>query len=88
MILDLHNTDYYYHVFTYPDFQYQSSFGKRGRSGSPFMRRISVLQGRTRCGCLMTARVDVSIYGIAGETPKQEKDILLDKRLFVPLILI
>ena len=23
---------------------------------SPFMRRISVLQGRTRCGCLMTAR--------------------------------
>ena len=30
VILDLHNADYYYHVFTYPDFQYQSSFGKRG----------------------------------------------------------
>lgn len=57
VILDLHNADYYYHVFTYPDFQYQSSFGKRGEGRvSPFMRRISVLQGRTRCGCLMTAR--------------------------------
>ena len=34
VILDLHNADYYYHVFTYPDFQYQSSFGKAwGRSG-------------------------------------------------------
>lgn len=30
VVFDLHNVDYYYHVFTYPSFKYISSFGKRG----------------------------------------------------------
>lgn len=32
IIMDLHNLDYYYHLFTYPDFKYLSSFGKRGNA--------------------------------------------------------
>lgn len=32
IVMDLHGTDYYYHVFHYPDFQYVSSFGRRGDS--------------------------------------------------------
>lgn len=57
VILDLHNADYYYHVFTYPDFQYQSSFGKRGEGPGESIYAANIrLQGRTRCGCLMTAR--------------------------------
>ena len=27
VVFDLHNTDYYCHVFTYPEFKYVSSFG-------------------------------------------------------------
>ncbi len=31
VVHDLHNKDYWYHVFTYPDFHYLSSFGKLGQ---------------------------------------------------------
>lgn len=30
IVLDLHNLDYFYHLFQYPEFTYLSSFGKRG----------------------------------------------------------
>ena len=32
MIEDLHGPDYFYHLFTYPEFRYLSSFGKRGEA--------------------------------------------------------
>lgn len=32
IVMDLHGTDHYYHVFSYPDFHYLSSFGKKGDS--------------------------------------------------------
>ena len=31
VIEDLHGPEYYYHLFTYPDFRYLHSFGKRGQ---------------------------------------------------------
>ena len=30
VVLDLHGTDYFFHAFSYPDFRYLSSFGRRG----------------------------------------------------------
>jgi hypothetical protein len=32
IVFDLHNADYFFHLFTYPDFHYLSSFGKLGDS--------------------------------------------------------
>ena len=32
VIEDLHGPDYYYHLFSFPDFHYLSSFGKRGEA--------------------------------------------------------
>ena len=32
VIEDLHGPDHYYHLFTYPDFHYLHSFGKRGEA--------------------------------------------------------
>ena len=32
IIMDLHHPDYFYHAFTYPRFEYLSSFGKRGQA--------------------------------------------------------
>ena len=32
VIEDLHGPDHYYHLFSYPDFRYLSSFGKRGEA--------------------------------------------------------
>ncbi|MDO4181670.1 MAG: BF3164 family lipoprotein, partial [Bacteroidales bacterium] len=37
VMLDLHNPDYYFHVFTYPDFSYLSSFGHRGEGPGEFL---------------------------------------------------
>ncbi|NDV81655.1 BF3164 family lipoprotein [Bacteroides sp. 51] len=30
IVMDLHNANHYFHLFTYPEFRYVSSFGKRG----------------------------------------------------------
>ena len=30
IVMDLHNADYYFHAFTYPDWKHIVSFGKRG----------------------------------------------------------
>lgn len=30
VVLDLHGTDHYFHAFSYPEFRYLSSFGKKG----------------------------------------------------------
>ncbi len=32
IIMDLHNPEYFYHAFNYPQFRYLSSFGKRGQA--------------------------------------------------------
>lgn len=32
VVMDLHNADYFYHLFDFPSFNYRSSFGKRGES--------------------------------------------------------
>ncbi|WP_321481203.1 BF3164 family lipoprotein [uncultured Bacteroides sp.] len=37
VVMDLHNTDYYYHMFTYPEFTYLSSFGKKGEAPSEML---------------------------------------------------
>ncbi|NDW11632.1 hypothetical protein D0T50_01860 [Bacteroides sp. 214] len=32
IVMDLHNIDYYFHLFTYPEFKHLSAFGKRGNA--------------------------------------------------------
>lgn len=85
VILDLHNADYYYHVFTYPDFKYISSFGKRGEGPGESIYASNVrFVGPNTVWVLDDGKGRMYQYsGIAkGETPKLEKDILLDKSLF------
>lgn len=85
VILDLHNADYYYHVFTYPDFHYVSSFGKRGEGPGESIYAANVrFTGPNTVWVLDDGKGRMYQYsGIAkDETPKLEKDILLDKRLF------
>lgn len=31
IIMDLHNVDYFFHAFSYPEWEYMTSFGKRGK---------------------------------------------------------
>lgn len=85
VVLDLHNPDYYYHVFTYPDFKYISSFGKRGEGPGESIYASNVrFAGVNTVWGIDDGKGRMYQYsGIAkGETPKLEKDVLLDKRLF------
>lgn len=43
VVLDLHNPDYYYHLFSYPDFKPLASFGRRGNSPQEMLSGESVL---------------------------------------------
>lgn len=85
VILDLHNADYYYHVFTYPDFNYISSFGKRGEGPgeSIYADNVRFIAPNT-VWVLDSGKGRMYQYsGIArNEMPKLEKDVLLDKKLF------
>ena len=85
VILDLHNADYYYHVFTYPDFKYVSSFGKRGEGPGESVYAANIrFSGPDTVWVLDDGKGRMYQYsGIAkNQTPKLEKDILLDKKLF------
>lgn len=84
VIMDLHNADYYYHVFTYPDFHYVSSFGKRGEG--PGESNYAVNVRFTAPDTVWTLDDGKNrMYQYSGITtnkaPKLEKDIRLDERL-------
>ena len=75
VILDLHNADYYYHVFTYPDFQYQSSFGKRGevtKTACPMPMNASLtIRGSSSLFLRRDARLAMNGYGSCASTTKR-----------------
>lgn len=43
VILDLHNSDYYFHLFSYPGFEPLTSFGRRGNSPADMLSGESLL---------------------------------------------
>ena len=55
VVFDLHNVDYYYHVFTYPSFKYISSFGKRGEGPEKWFRVVG--EGIIQHGCWMAQKI-------------------------------
>lgn len=84
VIMDLHNADYYYHVFSYPDFHYVSSFGKRGEG--PGESNYAANVRFTAPDTVWTLDDGKGrMYQYSGITtdkaPKLEQDIQLDKRL-------
>lgn len=82
VVFDLHNADYYYHVFTYPDFKYISSFGKRGEGPEEMIFAENVrFAGKNTVWVLDNGKNRMTRYsGIApGETPKLEETVALDQ---------
>lgn len=53
VVMDLHGTDYFCHVFHYPGFRYFASFGKRGEAPEE-MLLLKISDGMVNlCGDLM-----------------------------------
>lgn len=84
VMLDLHNPDYYFHVFTYPGFSYLSSFGHRGEGPGEFLGTGNVrFDGKDAVWALDDSKNRLLHYvGIAdGKAPQLDKDMPIDEKL-------
>lgn len=84
VIFDLHNTDYFCHTFTYPDFEYISSFAKRGEGPNEHLIADNVRwAGEEEMWVLDNNKNRMTRYsGIArGKTPKLEEHVKLEQAL-------
>lgn len=83
-ILDLHNPDYYCHLFSYPDFKYLASFAKQGEgpAESIYMDNIRFVD-HDRVWVLDDGKNRMRLYGgLSAGKPVEEKDLALDKKLY------
>lgn len=88
VVFDLHNVDYYYHVFTYPSFKYISSFGKRGEGPEEMISAENIRWGGDNTAWVLDGSKNrLSRYGgiAPGQEPKLEENISLDKAFMRPL---
>ena len=84
VVFDLHNTDYYCHVFTYSEFKYVSSFAKRGKGPDEILLADNVRwAGEEEVWVLDNGKNRMTRYsGIArGKTPKLEEHVKLEQSL-------
>lgn len=84
VVFDLHNADYYCHTFTYPEFEYISSFGKRGEGPDEILTADNVRwAGKGEMWLLDNNKNRMTRYsGIArGKEPKLEEHVKLEQSL-------
>ena len=84
VVFDLHNSDYYCHTFTYPEFKYISSFGKRGEGPNEILIANNIRwAGEEEMWVLDNIKNRMTRYsGIArGKTPKLEEHVKLEQDL-------
>lgn len=85
VLLDLHGADYFFHLFTYPEFRYLSSFGKRGESPDEIVSTASFRWNDSGLWILDSGRSalirwelnELSDSMLHKETVRLSKDILL-----------
>lgn len=88
IMLDLHPDGYYYHLFTYPDWQLITPFGKRGEGPQEVLSADGVrFYAVDSIYTLDANRMKVTRWMFSKEEKavKQVEEILLDKSLIRPL---
>lgn len=87
VVLDLHGTDYYFHAFDYPDFNYLSSFGKRGDSPEEMLSAENFRWNGNYLYTLDANKLELTKLGFALSTDSllREEAVNLDKELLRPL---
>lgn len=81
VVLDLHGTDHYFHAFSYPEFHYLSSFGKRGDAPEEMLSAENFRWGEK---CLWTLDANKSEltelgFALSGDTLLRQEVVKLDK---------
>lgn len=87
IVIDLHGTDHYGHLFQYPSFQYLSSFGRRGDSP---MEMLSMENFRFYNHAVWTLDANKSEltrldYSSSGDSLLREEAVTLDEDILRPL---
>ena len=87
IVMDLHGTDHYGHLFQYPSFQYLSSFGRRGDSP---MEMLSMENFRFYNHAVWTLDANKSEltrldYSSSGDSLLREEAVTLDEDILRPL---
>lgn len=87
IVLDLHGSDYYGHLFQYPSFRYLSSFGRRGDSP---LEMLSMENFRLHNHTLWTLDANKSEltrldFSSSGDSLLREETVALDEDIFRPL---
>ena len=81
VVLDLHGTDHYFHAFSYPEFQYLSSFGKRGDAPEEMLSAENFRWSGRRLWTLDANKSELTELGFAlsGDTLLRQEVVKLDK---------
>jgi hypothetical protein len=87
IVMDLHGTDHYGHLFQYPSFQYLSSFGRRGDSP---VEMLSMENFRFYNHAVWTLDANKSEltrldYSSSGDSLLREETVTLDEDILRPL---
>ena len=87
IVLDLHGSDYYGHLFQYPSFRYLSSFGRRGDSP---LEMLSMENFRLHNHTLWTLDANKSEltrldFSSSGDSLLREETVALDEDILRPL---
>ena len=87
IVLDLHGSDYYGHLFQYPSFRYLSSFGRRGDSP---LEMLSMENFRLHNHTLWTLDANKSEltrldFSSSGDSLLRDEAVILDEDILRPL---
>lgn len=81
IVMDLHGTDYYFHLFHYPDFRYQSSFGKLGDSPEEMLSAENIRWCGQSLWTLDANKSELTRYGfdLSSDSLLRQEAVNLDK---------
>ena len=87
IVMDLHGSDYYAHLFQYPDFRYLSSFGSRGDSPKDVLSMENVRFGKHEVWTLDANKNELTRLGFSPSCDSLLRDeaVTLDGDLLRPL---
>lgn len=78
ILMDLHNLDYYFHEYSYPEYKYVNSFGKRGEAPEEMLSAENIRIAAEDAWTLDANRNKLYQYSLA-DSVCRTKEIELDK---------
>lgn len=84
VVMDLHGTEYFYHAFSYPDFHYLTSFGKRGEAPGEVISAENFRWDGSYLWTLDAGKSKLTRFGfsLSGDSLLQKEVVSLDKDIF------